>query len=261
MAERRTNVLDPHYLIRIIPAEGFHFSALANPPWWRVFNLSHQRAFIFANGLLPEKEWLKKEINSADLTIAADGGLSHLQALDISPYLLIGDLDSVTNDQVDWAKYHGSQIDRYPVAKNETDLELALLAARKMGADEIIIVAGLGGRLDQTLGNLSLLRMEELQDCSVRFDDGVEEVFLIRGESEIIGDPGDTVSLLPFWGPAEGVVTKALAYPLLHETLYPEHTRGISNVMNLNIASVSVEKGELICVHTHQLNSIQKETL
>ena len=221
--------------------------------------MTNQRVFIFANGLLPQTEWIKNEIQSSDLLIAADGGLNHLQSLDLPPYLLIGDLDSVTSDQVDWAKAKGSQVDRYPVAKDETDLELALLAAKKMGANEIIIVAGLGGRLDQTLGNLSLLRMEELQDCQVRFEDGLEEVFLIRGEAEIQGQPGDIVSLLPLWGMAEGVTTESLSYPLLGETLYPEHTRGISNVMAMPAARVKLTSGELLCIHTHNPLSIQKE--
>jgi thiamine pyrophosphokinase len=221
--------------------------------------LYKQRAFVFANGLLPENDWLKSVLVGADLLIAADGGLQHLQSFNLAPYLLIGDLDSVTPDQIDWAKAKGSQVERYPTAKNETDLELALLAAKKLGADEIIIVAGLGGRLDQTLGNLSLLRLPELIDCSVRFDDGVEEVFIIRGQAELNGQPGDVVSLLPLWGVVEDVFTESLAYPLLHETLYPERTRGISNVMNLSYARITTSSGELLCIHTHNPLSLKEE--
>lgn len=218
--------------------------------------MTQQKIFIFANGVLSKTDWLREEITSSDLIVAADGGLNHLQTLELAPYLLIGDLDSVSANQVDWAKAKGSQVDRYPIAKNETDLELALLAAKKLGAGEIVIVAGLGGRLDQLLGNLSLLRLPELNDCFVRFEDGCEEVFLIRGQAEIHGQPGDTVSLLPMWGPVEGVTTQNLSYPLLGETLYPEHTRGISNVMTMEIASVSVSSGDLLCIHTHSPLSI-----
>ena len=221
--------------------------------------MTQQKIFIFANGVLSKTDWLKEEITSSDLIVAADGGLNHLQAMDMPPYLLIGDLDSVSADQVDWAKARGSQVDRYPIAKNETDLELALLAAKKLGANEIVIVAGLGGRLDQLLGNLSLLRLPDLSDCSVRFEDGCEEVFLIRGQAEIHGQPGDTVSLLPIWGPAEGVSTQNLSYPLLGETLFPEHTRGISNVMTMETACVSVSSGDLLCIHTHSPLFVQKE--
>lgn len=218
-----------------------------------------QRVFVFANSFLPKNDWLKSTLVGADLLIAADGGLQHIQTLNLAPYLLIGDLDSVSAEQIDWAKARGSQVERYPTAKNETDLELALMAAKKLGGDEIIIVAGLGGRLDQTLGNLSLLRLPELHDCSLRFDDGIEEVFIIRHQAELSGQPGDTVSLLPLWGPVEGVFTEALAYPLLHETLYPEHTRGISNVMSRPKARVSISSGELLCIHTHNPLALKEE--
>ncbi len=216
-------------------------------------------AFVFANGALADSSWLKTTLSAADLLIAADGGLTHLQTLGLAPQLLIGDLDSVSADQVEWAKANGSQIERYPVAKNETDLELALRAALKLGCDEIVIVAGLGGRLDQTLGNLSLLQMEELRSCAVRFEDGREEVFLIRDTAEIHGQPGDVVSLLPLWEVVTGVVTENLAYPLRDETLYPEKTRGISNVMNTAQARVSINNGELLCIHTHNPLSLTEE--
>ncbi|MHC1739506.1 MAG: thiamine diphosphokinase [Anaerolineaceae bacterium] len=221
--------------------------------------MSYQRAFIFANGELPDSTWLKSILTSSDLLVAADGGLKHLQSLNIPPQLLIGDFDSVSADQMEWAKEHGSQIERYPIAKNETDLELALFAAVKLGCHEIIIVAGLGGRLDQTLGNLSLLRLPELQDCSVRFEDGREEVFLVRSKIQISGQPGDIVSLLPLWGAVTGVVTENLAYPLHDETLYPDNTRGISNAMNAPLAQVSVTSGDLLCIHTHNPLSVQEK--
>ena len=221
--------------------------------------MPNKRAFIFANGELPDNGWLTTAFSTADILIAADGGLRHLQTLGIPAHLLIGDLDSVSADQVDWARANGAKVERYPVAKNETDLELALLAARKLGCQEILVIAGLGGRLDQTLANLSLLRLPELRDCVVRFEDGREEVFLIHDHALIEGQAGDIVSLLPFGAPVEGVITENLAYPLRHETLYPEHTRGISNVMNSQQARISIASGELLCVHTHHQNSLKEE--
>jgi thiamine pyrophosphokinase len=103
--------------------------------------------------------------------------------------------------------------------------------------------------------------MEEFRDCTTRFEDGREEVFLIRSEAKLSGQPGDIVSLLPLWGQATGIVTENLAYPLLQETLYPEHTRGISNVMNGPVARVSLASGELLCIHAHHLNSAIEESL
>lgn len=213
--------------------------------------MAAKRAVLFANGELKNEDWLRSYLREDDLLVAVDGGLNHLEAFGRTPALLIGDLDSVSPAQVERAQAAGVEIRRYPPAKNETDLELTLLAAREMGYGEMVVVGALGGRLDQTLGNLSLLLLPQLEDCSVRFEDGVEEVFVIRQTAEIHGQPGDTVSLLPLWGEVRGVTTTHLAYPLKHETLFPEHTRGISNEMTASTASVTITSGRLLCIHTH----------
>lgn len=211
-----------------------------------------RRALLFANGELETSAWLAQFIEADDLLIAVDGGLRHLLPLGRIPHLLIGDLDSVSAEQVEAMKNKGVEIHPFPVHKDETDLELALLAAAERGAREIVIVAALGGRLDQTLGNLSLLLLPKLQELTVRLEDGQQEVFVIRTSATIKGQPGDIVSLLPLWGDVEGVSTTALAYPLRRETLFSDRSRGISNVMLEKEAGVRIERGRLLCIHTHQ---------
>ena len=118
------------------------------------------------------------------------------------------------------------------------------------GCRDLIVVGALGGRLDHTLGNLSLLRDPVLSDCTVRLDDGLQEVFWITRHADLHGAQGDIVSLLPLQGEATGVTTEGLEYPLHAETLYPYKTRGISNVMTAAHASVSLVSGVLLCIHT-----------
>jgi thiamine pyrophosphokinase len=138
------------------------------------------------------------------------------------------------------------------VDKNETDLELALRVVLGAGFRFILIAGALGGRIDQTLGNIFLLLSAEIEGCDVRLENGQEQIFIIRRESVIEGAPGDTISLLPLGNPAEGVFTEGLLYPLCGETLFPEHTRGISNVMLAQKSRVSLERGLLLCIHTRK---------
>ncbi|MPM52203.1 Thiamine pyrophosphokinase [bioreactor metagenome] len=208
-----------------------------------------KRALLFANGELTTASWLTQFIAAKDFLIAVDGGLRHLLPLGRIPHLLIGDLDSVEPAQVEQLKAQGVEIRQYPVHKDETDLELALLAAAKMGFQELVVIGALGGRLDQTLANLSLLLLPELKELSVRLEDGSQEVFVFRTSTTLNGHPGDIVSLIPLWGAATGVLTEGLAYPLHNETLYPERSRGISNVMQANQARVSLSSGLLLCIH------------
>ena len=210
-----------------------------------------KRALLFANGELTTQSWLTKFITAEDFLIAVDGGLRHLLPQGRIPHLLIGDLDSVQPTQVEQLRAQGVEIRQYPVHKDETDLELALLAAADLGMQELVIIGALGGRLDQTLGNISLLLLPTLKELSVRLEDGSQEGFVIRTSATLTGHPGDIVSLIPLWGEVTGVVTEGLAYPLYSETLHPERSRGISNVMQGTKAGVNISTGILLCIHEH----------
>jgi thiamine pyrophosphokinase len=218
-----------------------------------------KRAFILANGEVKDYLRLKTCLRPDDLLIAADGGLHHLQAMGIRPHILLGDLDSVSPDEIEEAWRNGVKVIRFPVDKNETDLQLAIDQAVEEGYGQIIIGGALGGRLDQTLGNIFLLQQPSHSDISIRLDDGLEEVILITTEAEITGEPGDVVSLLPLGDTVFDVKTEELKYPLVYEKLFPEKTRGISNVMLTDHARVSVSRGVLICIHTRHSIPVSHE--
>ena len=214
--------------------------------------MTEQRAMIVANGLIPDLEAARVLLQPDDLLIAADGGAHHLTALDRTPHVVIGDLDSLSTSEVQKLAEAGARILRYPVEKDETDLELAILYAYEQGCTWLRIVGALGGQFDQTLANLFLLALPALEGLNARLDDGTEEVFLIRDSAAVSGRPGDIVSLLPLGGPAHGVSTQGLRFPLNGETLFPERSRGISNEMTGNKAQVRLDGGTLICIHTRK---------
>lgn len=211
--------------------------------------MTAQRAVIFVNGVLEKPAALADMLQRDDWLVAVDGGLRHLQALGRPPQVLIGDLDSVTEADIEWASAAGGRVLRYPPEKDETDLELALDLARAEGYTTILLVGALGGRVDHLLGNLSLLAHPVLGGLDARIVEPGMEVFLIRDEREIEGRAGDLISLLPLFGVARGVRTQGLQYPLRDEDLLPYRTRGISNVMLGSRAVVSLESGLLLCVH------------
>lgn len=235
--------------LQTLPAGGF-------------FIMQYRRALIFANGKQFHAEAVKPLIRPDDYLIAADGGLYHLRALGLEPNLVIGDLDSLLPDDLASLKARAAQgllhLEEHPPQKNETDLELAVLAALKSGFRQVVILAALGGRLDMTLANIFMLAMSELAERDIRLEDGFEEVLLIRpGAGCVIeGQAGDRVSLLPLTGPARGVRTEGLYYPLNSETLLFERTRGISNEMIDTKARISIEEGQLVCIHT-RLSSLK----
>jgi thiamine pyrophosphokinase len=207
------------------------------------------RAVIFANGGLTHPYPLLPD----DLIIAADGGARYCLELGLTPHLVVGDFDSLDPVSLQLLAQAGVELVRYPERKDFTDLELALQHARQRGADEILVLAALGGRWDQTLANLLLPASESLYSTHVTLIDGAQEIHLLRlGERlELHGRPGDTVSLIPLTGDAAGVTTHGLEYALSEETLYFGSTRGISNVLVDESAWVSLQEGLLLCVVIH----------
>jgi thiamine pyrophosphokinase len=158
-------------------------------------------------------------------------------------------MDSAEREQLQKLKDAEVSIELFPHDKNETDLELAIHRAIELTPKQIIVVAALGGRLDQTLANITLLSDLRLSTFDVRLDDGVEEVFLCRDQVQVHGRSGDIVSLIPWGGVVTEVETTHLKWALHKEMLYPDRTRGISNEMLDDSASISIGSGSMLVVH------------
>jgi thiamine pyrophosphokinase len=213
------------------------------------------RVVIFVNGHISDPERVRRLIRPADLVYAADGGSRHALALGIMPSLVIGDLDSLNEDDLLKLQAAGTEFRRFPRSKDETDFELALNHTISAGYIEILVVGALGNRLDQTIGNLALLTDPSLAGLDIRMDDGTEEAWFVRDQTRVEGQKGDVVSLLPWGGAVTGVTTLGLRWPLSGETLHPSRTRGLSNELLGEVASISLEAGLLLVVHSHFLRS------
>lgn len=216
------------------------------------------RIVIFANGELADLEAARSLLKEDDYLIAADGGANHLMKMGILPEVLIGDLDSVDEDTLFELTSAEIKIEQYSEDKDETDIELALHYAVELHPSAILIVGALGGRLDQTITNLSILTDPMLPKIDIRLDDGVEEAFFCRASAgngeqvQVQGRSGDTVSLIPWQAQVEGLLTEGLQWSLYGETLYPDKSRGVSNRMLGESASVKIEKGLLLIVHRRE---------
>lgn len=196
------------------------------------------RAVIIAGGDIKNYDYIKSKIYDGDFIICADGGYNHAIKMGITPNILIGDFDS--------AKDFENVSDRiqYPTRKDYTDGELAVNYAVEHGYKDIVLIAMTGDRADHTIADILLLAK-----CKngVLIDDN-NEIYLVRNNIEINGKKGQTLSIIPINGNAEGVTTEGLEYPLNNETLYFADTRGISNVMTENKCAISVKNGMALII-------------
>lgn len=205
-------------------------------------------ALIFANGEFSEPPDLTALLAKAELIVAADGGAEHCARLNIQPHVLIGDFDSISKHVQAALEAKGAHAVTFPANKDKTDLELAVEHAAHAGADEVVILGGLGRRWDHSLANLLLAAQPHFADIRVSFIEGAQRLHILRGENEIDAQLDERVSLIPLGGAALGITTTGLAYALRDEMLNLGSSRGVSNVVVAKGPRVKIRLGVLLCV-------------
>jgi thiamine pyrophosphokinase len=184
-----------------------------------------------------------------DFVIAADSGLDHAESLGLTVDLLVGDLDSVTDEALARARAGDTEIEQHPEDKDATDLELALGAAVRHGAGRIVVVGGGGGRMDHLLANAMLIASPAWADVDVEWLVDSARLLAIRHEASITGAVGDILTLLAVGEPADGVTTVGLEYQLTDDVLLASSTRGVSNVFTEPTATIRVRNGVVLAIH------------
>ena len=204
-------------------------------------------ALIIAGGN-PVKPELAARLGKPAWVVAADSGLDQAYRLGISPDLVIGDMDSVTPTSLARAEANGVAIERHPVDKDATDLELAIDAATRAGFQHATIIGGTGGRIAHTLANALLL----LEGRTITLDWKTSRATLtglLSGQTGTFArDDGPLLSVLAIGGPA-GCRSTGLRWALDDNALDAGSTRGISNEIVAPRATVSVATGQVLTIH------------
>jgi thiamine pyrophosphokinase len=204
-------------------------------------------AVVVAGGA-PGPMSISCDLGEGALVVAADGGVDRALALGLHVDVAIGDFDSVTKAGLAAAERAGARAERHPAAKDATDLELALDTALAAAPARILVVGSESGRLDHLFSSLLLIADPRYAAAEVDALLGGAQLHVIRGARTLAGVPGELVSLLAVHGPAEGVSTSGLVYPLVGETLPPGTSRGVSNVFAAAEARISVAHGILLAI-------------
>jgi len=209
------------------------------------------RAVVVAHGdVLPSD---RAVIGAQDYVVAADGGAFALERWKVLPHLIVGDMDSLGDAGVERMARQGIPVAKFPAAKDESDLELAVAQAIEAGATEIVLLGALGGdRLDHETANLLLLADPGYDGVRLEARRGALRIRPIRGEGSLslAGPVGALVTLLPVNSDAEGVTTEGLRFPLRDETLRVGRARVLSNEVASQPAKVTVRKGSVLVFET-----------
>jgi len=189
----------------------------------------------------------------AGLVIAADSGFRHAAGLGHEVDVLVGDLDSISRDDLQRAAFGRTRIEPHPADKDLTDLALALDVALRAATTDarptrVTVVGGDGGRTDHLLGNALLLGAARYAQLRISAIWGAATLHVVRDMRTLHREDGELVSLLALHGPAYGVTTEGLAFPLDDEELPAGSSRGLSNRMTTATASVALTSGVLLTV-------------
>ncbi|MFW6256545.1 MAG: thiamine diphosphokinase [Bacillota bacterium] len=214
--------------------------------------MGEKRAVLALNGDLQDqiseyKDLIKQQKQVQECVyVAADGGALLFRELGILPEIIIGDLDSLTEKDIEFFRSQEVKVSQFSVEKDKTDGELALDFCHRKGIKEISIIGALGGRYDQQLGNLFLLEYAlKLGQNAVIKEPGIE-IGLVEDSLKLENRPGKRLSLIPLTEEVRNVVIEGCKYNLQGEDLFRYRSRGLSNIIEDELALIKIDEGILI---------------
>lgn len=191
-----------------------------------------------------------------DKMIAVDGGLSAVKELGLKPDAIVGDFDTAAPEIVDEYRKRacGAAWDIHKPEKDETDTELALATAARLGCTQVLLLGATGGRLDHLLANIHLLYYCHELGMAGRIVDPQNCLYLLlQGKTFIKSSTwGKYISFIPFTERVTGITLKGFKYPLNKKdiTIGRESGLCVSNELTGEIGSIEFDSGILVCVES-----------
>ncbi len=202
-----------------------------------------QRCVIVGGADINCYDFIRKKISSEDYFIFCDSGLRHKEKLGVEPSLIVGDFDSFENPHIN------TETIVLPCEKDDTDTVFAAKEAVKRGFRDFLLIGTVGGRLDHTLGNVSILLYLFSLGKKAEMIDDYSEMQIVSDETVLVSSEYSFFSLLNISGKAEGITVKNAKYPLDNATVTCEYQYGISNEpLQGKTSEISVKKGKMLLV-------------
>lgn len=202
-------------------------------------------ALIYGNGKQISQKLFAALYKEHPMLVAADGGTAHVLAHGAVPDLIIGDMDSFTDEPPT-----GVPVIRDP-DQETNDLQKALSWVLARGVQEVTVVGATGDRVDHNLNNLSVLLEFTPRFTRLELVDDFGRHTVVRREQTFPVRPGGTVSLYPLSGEVTGITTEGLRYPLTDEPLAPGVRTGCLNEATAEWCRVFVASGALLVTVAH----------
>lgn len=202
------------------------------------------RAVIICAAKIKNYQFLKTLLKNDDYFIFCDGGLNHQKELNVSPDLIIGDFDSYTQPVNSRA-----ETIVLPREKDDTDSIFAAKEAVRRGAKSILLLGVIGGRLDHSIANLSILIKLQKLNIPASIIDNYSQIELVDSNPKFIPDTFPFFSLLNITGECQGVNIQNAKWELTDGKIECNYQYAVSNqVIKGKQAKVWVSKGTALLI-------------
>ncbi len=206
------------------------------------------KVLVVTNGTIADTDLLKRIVANHETILCADGAVKYLRNIDRMPTKVVGDLDSISQDDLKWVKANHIPVLEYDVRKDFTDTEIAVTHALELGASAITIAGAWGSRIDHSLANLYLLKLISEHQAEGMIVDGDLEISLISENTTLSWKKGETVSFIPVSEKILGLTLKGFEYNLDAADLKMGSSRCISNVVAADNPKIQLKQGFLFAI-------------
>ena len=202
-----------------------------------------RRCVIIGGAEIARYDQVKSYLCTGDYAIYCDSGLRHREALELSPDLIVGDFDSHPDPRLP------VETITLPREKDDTDTVYAVKEALKRGFEDFLLLGVVGGRLDHSLGNVSiLLYLDSLGKRGLIVDD-YSEMEIISCQTAEVGPEFPYFSLLNISGTARGITLENAKYPLTDAEIRCDYQYGVSNEpLPGKTARICLKEGQLLLI-------------
>ncbi|MBP2025856.1 thiamine diphosphokinase [Peptoniphilus stercorisuis] len=201
------------------------------------------KGVLVSGGNNIDENILEEESENAYI-ICADGGVKNFLNTNLKPDLLVGDLDSISNEGVEFLEKNNIKVDKFPPKKNLTDTELALTYLLEKKCSSITILSATGTRMDHTISNiLSLEKLYKLKVPAKLVDNHNEIIYVEEGKIEVNKDDYKYLSLISL---SDYLIysTIGMEYETDHLKIYRYSARGVSNEIKEKSAKINIHFGK-----------------
>ena len=203
---------------------------------------------VFAGGDPGSFSYLRTVDYADAFLVAVDRGLTVMTELGLTPDLFVGDGDSVVPELLAGLDRDRTRVVMLPAHKDVSDLEATFDLLVTMGRQgSVLVLAGLGGRLDHCLFNLQLAarHVADFEDITLEDDRCLVRALTSSNVLQLLA--GTTVSFVPVTWEVELSLT-GFEYPLSHAVVQRGSTRTLSNVACGLVQQVIVERGIVVMI-------------